>query len=60
MATLLITDADFLAAEREIAQLRAERKTLDASIKTLVDATRHHFRPRCFPARDPGRQATAA
>jgi hypothetical protein len=40
MATLLTTDADFLAAEREIAELRAERKTLDASIKTQADEAR--------------------
>jgi hypothetical protein len=38
MTTLLSTDADFLAAEREIAEVRAERDALD--IKTLADAER--------------------
>jgi hypothetical protein len=37
MATLLITDADFLAAEREIAEVRAERQALSPSIKTVGD-----------------------
>src|ERR1700719_1701497 len=36
--TLLTTDADFLAAERGIAELRSERDALD--IKTLADEER--------------------
>jgi hypothetical protein len=38
MTTLLSTDADFLAAEREIAEVRAERDALD--IETLADEER--------------------
>jgi hypothetical protein len=37
---LFCTDADFLAAEREIAELRAERQALSPSIKTQADEER--------------------
>jgi cell division protein FtsB len=37
MATLLTTDADFLAAERQLVELRAEREALSPSVKTLDD-----------------------
>ena len=40
MTTLLTTDADFLAAERGIADLRAEREALSPSIKTVGDEER--------------------
>ena len=40
MTTLLSTDADFLAAEREITELRAEREALSPSIATLADEER--------------------
>jgi hypothetical protein len=40
MIALLITDADFLAAEREIAEFRAEREALSPSIITAADEER--------------------
>src|ERR1700682_433540 len=39
-ANILSTDADFLAAERGIAELRAERQALSPSIKTVGDEQR--------------------
>jgi hypothetical protein len=38
--TLLTTDAEFLAAEREIAELRTKREALSPGIKTLADEER--------------------
>jgi hypothetical protein len=40
MTTLLTTDADFLAAERQLVELRAEREALSPSVKTLDDEKR--------------------
>jgi hypothetical protein len=40
VANILSTDANFLAAEREIAELRAERAALEPSIITLADEER--------------------
>jgi hypothetical protein len=40
VANILTTDADFLAAERELAKVRAEREALSPQINTIADEKR--------------------